>query len=473
MRNIVLGSEHATLECKIGGGNEGDVYSLKGDPSRAVKIYNYDKRQSRAEKIRAIVTANFGQTRSLIAFPLQVATSNSGEFLGFSMRLMSGRREIHQLYNPKSRLHHYPDVDYRFLVRVAQNVARAVATVHSIGNSSPQKIACVIGNLNHSGLLVAKDATVALIDADHFQYTINEKVYPYVFGTSEFTPPELHASRFKSASLTNMHTNFGLAVTIFHLLFMGRHPYAGRYTGPIHSLGDAIARNRFAYSAIRQYATQTIPPRGAMTLGLFPDAISDNFENAFGLKYDARPSAEDWITALSSFESSLSRCSDVTTHYYPNESKSCVWCKLKRNGSLDMFPVLSKEKCSPPNKMEVDSGSSSHKAEGTSVTPNPTLPPNKNVNELLEIRHDGAANDHRCPRCKKNNDSGALFCHSCGLPLNDRKNPNPATGGLGSDTNKIGPVRRLIGIVLYIAVIMLFIFAMLHFFIEFIRIVSK
>ena len=114
MREIVLGNERARLGERLGGGNDGDIFGLKGDPTRAVKIYKHNNGQTRAEKIRAVVSANLRQQNSLIAFPLQVATSNSGAFLGFSMRLMSDRREIQQLYNPKSRLHHYPEVDYRF-----------------------------------------------------------------------------------------------------------------------------------------------------------------------------------------------------------------------------------------------------------------------------------------------------------------------------------------------------------------------
>ena len=76
---------------------------------------------------------------------------------------------------------------------------------------------------------MAQDATVALIDADSFQFSLNGKSYPCVVGVPDFTPPELHGKNLASVQRTIEHDNFGLAVAIFHLLFMGRHPFAGRY----------------------------------------------------------------------------------------------------------------------------------------------------------------------------------------------------------------------------------------------------
>ena len=464
MREIVLGIERASLEDRLEGGNEGDVYSLKGDPSRAVKIYKHGKRQAREKKIRAVVSANLGQKTSLVAFPLQVATSNSGEFLGFSMRSMSDRREIQQLYNPKSRLHHYPEVDYRFVVRVAQNVARAVGAVQNLKGNASQNIACVIGNLNHSGLLVAKDATVALTNADRFQYTISEETYPSAAGIPEFMPPELLANRFKDAFLTSMHTNFGLAVVIFHLLFMGRHPYAGRYAGPISSLGEAIARNQFGYSATRQYENQTIPPIGALTLDCFPDSISRKFESAFGLKPEARPSVEDWISALGSFENALNRCTKVPMHYYPDESKECIWCNLRKNGSIDMFPDHSVKKFSPAAKTETDGNSPPGYAGRPGRAQNPTPAFKKNVEELPDIPHNGITDSHRCPRCKEVNESGASYCCSCGLRLSDRANPDSATLKEESHAESNGCFRQLVSTVIYIIIGLVALLAILSLF---------
>lgn len=332
MQEIVIGKDRVSVAELIGKGGEGEVYAIKGRSGLAVKIYNTGLRARREDKVRAMVGEGLAVKTDLVAYPGEVVTDRRGNFLGFVMRLVSGYRPLHELYSPKSRQRHFPKSDYRFIVHAALNVARAVGKVHQTG--------CVIGDLNHSGVLVAQDATVALIDADSFQFSLNGESYPCVVGVPDFTPPELHGKNLASVQRTIEHDNFGLAVAIFHLLFMGRHPYAGRYKGPDISMGDAIAQNRFAFSLARQASTQTTPPPGAQTLDMFPDAISRAFENAFGLTPGARPSALDWIHALNTLEGSLNHCSKVKTHYYPSTAGGCVWCKLTANSGFDMFPDL-------------------------------------------------------------------------------------------------------------------------------------
>jgi len=332
VQEIVIGKDRASVAELIGKGGEGEVYAIKGRSGQAVKIYNTGLRAKREDKVRAMVGEGLAVKTALVAYPGEVVTDRRGNFLGFVMRLVSGYRPLHELYSPKSRQRHFPKSDYRFIVHAALNVARAVGKVHQTG--------CVIGDLNHSGVLVAQDATVALIDADSFQFSLNGKSYPCVVGVPDFTPPELHGKNLASVHRTIEHDNFGLAVAIFHLLFMGRHPYAGRYKESDISMGDAIAQNRFAFSLTRQATTLTTPPPGALTLDMFPDSISRSFENAFGLTPGARPSALDWIHALNTLEGSLNHCSKVKTHYYPSAAGGCVWCKLTPNSGFDMFPDL-------------------------------------------------------------------------------------------------------------------------------------
>jgi DNA-binding helix-hairpin-helix protein with protein kinase domain len=332
VQEIVIGKDRVSVAELIGKGGEGEVYAIKGHSGLAVKIYNTSLRAKREDKVRAMVGEGLAVKTDLVAYPGDVVSDRRGNFLGFVMRLVSGYRPVHELYSPKSRQCHFPKADYRFILYGAMNVARAVGKVH--------QTRCVIGDLNHSGVLVAQDATVALIDADSFQFSLNGKSYPCVVGVPDFTPPELHGKNLASVQRTIEHDNFGLAIAIFHLLFMGRHPYAGRYNGPDISMGDAIAQNRFAYSHTRQAQTQTTPPPGSLTLDMFPDVISRAFEKAFGLSPGARPTALDWIHALSFLEGSLNHCSKVKTHYYPSNVGGCVWCKLTGNSGFDMFPDL-------------------------------------------------------------------------------------------------------------------------------------
>jgi DNA-binding helix-hairpin-helix protein with protein kinase domain len=327
---VKIGGKTERLDKQLGKGGEGDVYALVGRSDCAVKIYKSELRVSRANKVRAMVHGRLAVATTLVAFPAEVVTDASGNFLGFTMRLVAGYRALHELYSPKSRKMNFPKADYRFLVRVAQNVARAVATVHQAG--------CIIGDLNHSGVLVGPDATVALIDADSFQFSLKGHAYPCVVGTEDFTPPELHGGSLAKVIRTQAHDNFGLAVAIFQLLAMGKHPYAGRYNGPDLSLGQSIAQNRFAFSMVRRDETHTTPPPGSVLLADYPGTIAAALEAAFGLAPSSRPDPATWVSLLQGLETGLRRCANVPTHYFPGSAASCLWCRLASQSGVEMFP---------------------------------------------------------------------------------------------------------------------------------------
>lgn len=329
---IKIDGQPFTLGQRIGKGGEGEIFAVETRPDTAVKIYHTEKRATREPKVRAMVLDGLADNTKLVAFPTAVATDGRDRFLGFQMRLFAGYRPIHELYSPKSRKSHFPKADYRFLVRAALNVASAVVKVHQSG--------CVIGDFNHSGVLVSGEATIALIDADSFQYSRAGKLFPCVVGVPDFTPPELHGADLSAVCRTPAHDNFGLAVAIFHLLAMGKHPYAGRFAGGDMAMSDAIAQHRFAFSQIRAAETRTVPPPGSVSLKDFPPQIAAAFEAAFGPDPAKRPGAVIWVTRLKELERALNHCGTVNTHYYPAAASSCLWCRVASQSAVDMFPDL-------------------------------------------------------------------------------------------------------------------------------------
>lgn len=314
---LFLGGKPLQVGKRIGRGGEGEVYLLAGNPKRALKVYKEEKRAEREPKVRAMAALGLGRCFDLVAFPDDIVSLRTGEFAGFTMRLIEGFSALHQLYGPTSRQKHFPQADYRFLVRAAANAARAVAQVHQ----SP----CIIGDLNESGLLVSPDAIVALIDADSFQIEVGARRYPCLVGKPDFTAPELQRRSLKNLIRTKSHDNFGLAVAIFHLLFESRHPYAGNVTGRDLTLTEMIAANRFPHSKRRQ--TGATPPNLPLPLDSFPSYIVDGFEDAFGLYPNKRPSAVEWADLLQRLEETLVRCVANTAHYYPPTATRCPWCR--------------------------------------------------------------------------------------------------------------------------------------------------
>lgn len=297
------------LSKQIGKGGEGAVYETREQSDIALKLYWPTKAQSRRAKIAAMASAQWAQTNSFVAFPMDALFAPNGTFVGFVMKKIGGCKPVHMLYSPASRKVEFSQANYRFLVRAAGNLARAVASVHACG--------CVIGDINHSGFLVSNKATSIVIDSDSFQVVAANNKFLCQVGTPEYTPPELQGARFDRVVRTPNHDNFGLAVLLFQILFMGRHPFSGRYQGAGDMpLERAIFEHRFAYSS-QISMTRMEPPPGAPLLTDFPVDIGQTFENGFGRSgQNKRSSAIEWISLLDNLEKTLVTCSVDSSHQH-------------------------------------------------------------------------------------------------------------------------------------------------------------
>jgi hypothetical protein len=134
-----------------------------------------------------------------------------------------------------------------------------------------------------------------------------------------------------------------LALLVFHLLFMGRHPFAGRYLGqgdmPIET---AIAQGRFAFS--RQSSAYLMrPPPHSLELTSLPPNFVALFETAFAVPRNGthRPSAEQWRDALSSATQAVSPCRVDKSHTHLGKPESCPWCQIEQNGGPAFFTSVS------------------------------------------------------------------------------------------------------------------------------------
>lgn len=320
----------------IGKGGEGTVFNVDADKDIAAKIYTDGKHLERRDKISAMVNTELHKRSTLVAFPIEMLLGEHGEFVGFTMRKAGMVKPIHELYAPGSRKMEFPKADFRFLARTATNVARAIASVHQAG--------CVIGDINHSGILVSEQATVTLIDADSFQVRSGHTVYRCRVGVGEYTPPELQGLVLEKVDRETSHDGFGLAIVVFQLLFMGRHPFAGRYGGqgdmPIER---AIKEGRFAYSVQRKAEIRMDPPPFVPTLGDLTSELASTFEQAFHSNpnlFRSRPTAADWVNVLSRFEAELIPCRANPAHYHSKNAPGCPWCRLENGMGVSLFPMV-------------------------------------------------------------------------------------------------------------------------------------
>ncbi|MEX5302635.1 protein kinase domain-containing protein [Kocuria sabuli] len=335
-----------TLGPKLGEGGEGAVYKLAADDRLAVKIYSRDMSPERVQKIQVLSRMNGSSLDRYVTRPMGLVRDAKGKPRGLIMPVVGSADDVHYLYNPSSRRKKFPTATWAFLVHVAANIARAFASVHQLG--------LVIGDVNPGSVLVLSDGTVRLIDVDSFQVPVSgSRPLLCTVAVPMFLPPELHGAPLDKTVRTPNHDAFGLAVMIFHLLALGRHPYVGRFLGSGDMPVDkAVAENRFAYGAkAAQY--QMAKPPNAIGLSVLPPEVAALFEAAFAdsRTNPSRPTAVQWLDALTRLQKELTRCSQSTTHHYYRGLSVCPWCEFEQAVGRPLFEQAARPVNAGPTKV--------------------------------------------------------------------------------------------------------------------------
>lgn len=310
-------------------GGEGTTYAVVGRGDLAAKIYHSHRvpDDRHCAKLKQQVQAPLPAVRRVAAWPQKLVLSD-GKVVGFLMPKIPGK-SIHLLYRPDDRTQHFPKATWQSLVDVGRNVAAAFHCLHQND--------VIMGDVNESNVLVSEETgEVRFIDCDSFQIRAsNGQVFPCSVFTAGWIPPELIESPIISSQRTIQHDLFGLAVLIFHLLFMGRHPFAA--VPPDHllenapSLEELIKKRIFPYSEAARGSFK--PPPNFLTLQDLPNNLANLFERAF-ITY-SRPTAEEWCRVLEGIE--LKKCR--WGHVFYRRVTDCPWCSIWNRGGGNFFVV--------------------------------------------------------------------------------------------------------------------------------------
>jgi DNA-binding helix-hairpin-helix protein with protein kinase domain/Flp pilus assembly protein TadD len=315
---------------RLGSGGEGTVYLCDETAATVAKIYHEPIKEEKAEKLRWMAANKNEQLLKASAWVIDVLTdAPDGRAVGFLMPNVKAK-EIHELYSLKSRRVYFPEATWHFLVHTAANVARAFHNLH--------RNAHVMGDVNHGNCVVLADGTVKLIDCDSYSIKTDKMRYRCEVGVATHLAPELQGVNLHDAERLDKHDNFGLAVIIFQLLFLGRHPFAGNYLGAEDkSLEDCIREYRFAYGDNAEIKNVKQPP-GTLPLAAVSPRVALMFERAF-LTED-RPEPREWIEALEDLSNNLEQCSLHPGHLYFNGLGACPWCEIEGQTGLMLFPFV-------------------------------------------------------------------------------------------------------------------------------------
>lgn len=325
-------------------GGEGATHAVVGRSDIVAKIYHAHRQPDRVqcEKLRLQASAQLPYVRKIAAWPQELLFAD-GKTAGFLMPRIEGK-SIHLLYRPDDRNHHFPKATWQSLIDVARNVAAAFHCLHQHD--------VIMGDVNESNVFVtAETGQVRFIDCDSFQFKdTNGRVFPCSVFTAGWAPPELIESPSLISRRTVQHDLFGLAVMIFHLLFMGKHPFAG--VPPDHllenspSLEDLIQQAVFPYSQSNRGSFK--PPPKFLTLQALPDELANLFERAFVTRF--RPSAEEWCRELERIE--LKKCQ--WGHVFYRRLNECPWCAIWNHGGGNFFVVITGSDASGSSLAEIE-----------------------------------------------------------------------------------------------------------------------
>jgi DNA-binding helix-hairpin-helix protein with protein kinase domain len=330
--------ETIRLNEQIGRGGEGSVYSLLDDDTAVAKIYHQKPLpDDQVQKLRAIVALSSDDLVRTAAWPRSLIYEPvRKQPCGILLPRVSNARHLHELYGTTSRRRHFAGVAWHHLVLAARNTAAAFHSVHAAG--------VVVGDVNQGNLMVDEQMRVRLIDCDSFQVRYGDQISTCPVGTPHFTPPELQDQQLRDVERTVDHDCFGLAVLIFHLLFVGRHPFAGRFRGtedmPIEK---AIGEYRFAFSRDKE-ETQMDPPPASLLLEDLPQSIGKLFERAFrggDARGKPRPLPQQWALELEELIKHRKTCSFDPMHVFYAGRKECPWCRIEEEGGPTFFVASS------------------------------------------------------------------------------------------------------------------------------------
>ncbi len=320
------------LDRQIASGGEGAVFALPNDPALVAKVYHHPPTSQTVEKLEAMTRLVTPQLLSLAAWPMGLLYhARTRQLAGFVMPRLSDCQPIQHLYNPVQRLKCFPRAGWNFQVRAAANLAAAFDEVHKAG--------CLIGDVNQSNAQVSMQALVRLIDCDSFQVRANGKSYLCEVGVAHYIPPELQGKSLRGLVRTENHDRFGLAVLIYQLLFVGRHPYAGVFCGAGDpSFEQLIAEFRFAQGPAA-HTWNMKPPPHTPTFADIPPEVGTLFRRAFerGSEAGSRPRPAEWLTALKRLEQTIVECAADPGHKYWQGARSCVWCRLAEHGGPEYY----------------------------------------------------------------------------------------------------------------------------------------
>lgn len=218
-------------------GGEAVVYAVPRYPAAVVKLYHPQVLVKRRDTLRTKIDVMAGEPtlarfkqRAGLAWPKFSIFDEQGQWRGYAMSKAAGKR-LNVLAHFKAYTEHFPGLDRPALVLYMLNLLGTVEPLHHAG--------VMIGDYNPANFLCdPASGAVTLIDCDSWQVSATGKTFPCPVAAPDMLPPELQGKELGKVSRTLESEHFSLAILLFKMLMLGRHPYdAVGGAGPVENIG--------------------------------------------------------------------------------------------------------------------------------------------------------------------------------------------------------------------------------------------
>jgi DNA-binding helix-hairpin-helix protein with protein kinase domain len=295
-----LNHQPQILGDKLAQGGEGEIYPLRDRPEVLLKRYHPAHLARRGAALQAKIEAMrslapLRQDRNL-AWPLIHAFDEQRNWVGYCMYRGKGVpmfKLAHALLYQK----HFPGLDRRRLVGYLCALTSQVQALHA------QQV--MVGDYNLNNFLCDPDSdAVSFIDCDSYQIRIAGRHYPCPVGSADMTAKEQQNQPFEQLVRTPQSEAFSLAIILFKVLMLGRHPYdiVGG-DDPVQNL----CRGDFAYGTGNRgiprghwYNIWSHMPHRLKTL--FIQTFSEGADHP-----ERRPTPAEWHEALSLYRREMDK----------------------------------------------------------------------------------------------------------------------------------------------------------------------
>ena len=207
-------------------GGEAAVFAVCEHPRVVVKRYHNEVLSKRGATLKPKLGAMMALVQSQhfdrslldrLAWPRLLVLDESRAWCGYAMLRAPGVR-MNVLAHAKAYQEHFPGLDRQRLVGYLLDLLRTIAGLHRAG--------IYIGDYNLANFLCDPQSDrVVLIDCDSWQLSHAGKTFRCAVAAADMLPPELHGKELSKVNRNLESEQFALAILIFKVLMLGRHPY--------------------------------------------------------------------------------------------------------------------------------------------------------------------------------------------------------------------------------------------------------